>query len=175
MSQTLPTTRDAACQCDELQKATREIGCQTDCYVGRRTVATQLSKRALYNRKTTGSQATVATRRVAVGNNTSQFLPLCSSTPQKRRAGRDDGPQAKRSLLECPSLQESDVTSVSADPDDSSYLPSISSLDDTISDQSACMRVASTEEYGGVSHFWAAILRGICNCQLLSITQTHHL
>ncbi|KAL7406534.1 hypothetical protein ABVT39_021764 [Epinephelus coioides] len=82
-----------------------------------------------------GSQATVATRSVAVGNNTSQFLPLCSSTPQKRRAGRDDGPQAKRSLLECPSLQESDVTSVSADPDDSSYLPSISSLDDTISDQ----------------------------------------
>ncbi|XP_049890721.1 uncharacterized protein LOC126383968 [Epinephelus moara] len=37
------------------------------------------------------------------------------------------------------------------------------------------MRVASTEEYGGVSHFWAAILRGIYSCQLLSITQAHHL
>lgn len=52
--QSLPTTRETECQCDNMQKVTREVGCQTDRFVGKRTVATQLSKRTLSNRKSTG-------------------------------------------------------------------------------------------------------------------------
>nr|XP_055060014.1 THAP domain-containing protein 10-like [Misgurnus anguillicaudatus] len=47
------------CPCD-MQKVTREVGCQTDHFVGKRTVATQLSKEPLSNRKSTGSEATAA-------------------------------------------------------------------------------------------------------------------
>uniref|UniRef100_A0A672JS98 Uncharacterized protein n=1 Tax=Sinocyclocheilus grahami TaxID=75366 RepID=A0A672JS98_SINGR len=46
-----------------------------------------------------GSQATVATRSVAVGNTTSRLVPLCSSTPLKRKAVSPYRPQ-KCSLLE---------------------------------------------------------------------------
>ncbi len=35
------------CQCDNMQKVTREVGCQTDCFVGKRSVATQLSQSIL--------------------------------------------------------------------------------------------------------------------------------
>ncbi|XP_051953146.1 THAP domain-containing protein 10-like isoform X1 [Xyrauchen texanus] len=78
MTQSLPTTKETE---SFMHKVTREVGCQTDHFVGKRTVATQLSKRTLANIKSTGSQATVATKSVAVGNTTAMLLPLCSSTP----------------------------------------------------------------------------------------------
>ncbi|XP_028299462.1 uncharacterized protein LOC114461519 isoform X2 [Gouania willdenowi] len=40
-----PITRGAACRCGDVKKQTREIGCQTDDVVEKRTVATQVSKR----------------------------------------------------------------------------------------------------------------------------------
>lgn len=81
-----------------------------------------------------GSQATVATTSVAVGNTTFQFLQLCSSTPLKRKAVPPDGPPPKRPLLEFPSFQESEISSNFADPDESTYLPSMSELVDTTSE-----------------------------------------
>ncbi|XP_028330335.1 zinc finger and SCAN domain-containing protein 21-like isoform X2 [Gouania willdenowi] len=54
-----PTSREAACQCGDVKKNTREIGCQTDRVVGKRTVATQLSKIILVNRYSTGFPADV--------------------------------------------------------------------------------------------------------------------
>ncbi|XDV11893.1 hypothetical protein PO909_000688 [Leuciscus waleckii] len=124
MSQSLPATRETECQCDNMQKVTREVGCQTDLFVGKTTVATQLSKN-------TDSQATVATKSVAVGNTTSKLLPLCSSTTLKRKAVSPDRPP-KRSLLEFPSFQESVISLNMADPDD---LPSMSESVDTTSEQ----------------------------------------
>lgn len=71
---------------------------------------------------------------VAVGNTTSKLFPLCSSTPLKRKAVSPDRPP-KRSLLEFPSFQESVTSFNIADPDDSTYLPSMSQLFDTTSEQ----------------------------------------
>ncbi|XP_057195137.1 uncharacterized protein LOC130557432 isoform X2 [Triplophysa rosa] len=136
MSPSLPTTREMECQCDSMQKVTREVGCQTDRFVGKRTVATQLSKRTLNNRNTTGSQATVATRSVAVGTSTSKLLPICSSTPFKRKAVSPERPP-KRPLLEFPSFEESETSFNMADPDDCTYLPSMSELVDTTSEKAS--------------------------------------
>lgn len=56
----LPIKRETEeCPCD-MQKVTREVGCQTDNFVGKRTVATQLSKTPLSNRKSTGSEVTAS-------------------------------------------------------------------------------------------------------------------
>ncbi|XP_051727731.1 uncharacterized protein LOC127500556 isoform X3 [Ctenopharyngodon idella] len=134
MSQSLPTTRETKCQCDNMQKVTREVGCQTDHFEGERTVDTQLSKRTLSSGKNTGSQAMVAMRSVAVGNTTSKLPPLCSSTPLKRKAVSPDRPP-KRPLLEFPSFQESVNGFNMADPDDSTCLPSMSELVDTTSER----------------------------------------
>ncbi|XP_067294166.1 uncharacterized protein [Pseudorasbora parva] len=106
-----PTTRER----DYMQKVTREVGCQTDHFVGERTVATQLSKRT-----NTGSQAMVAS--------------LCSSAPLKRRAVSPDRPP-KRPLLEFPSFQEPVMSFNMADPNDSTCLPSMSELVDATSEQ----------------------------------------
>ncbi|XP_028303727.1 uncharacterized protein LOC114463975 isoform X6 [Gouania willdenowi] len=46
---------EAVCRCGDTKKDTREIGCQTDRFVGKRTVATQLSKIILVNRNSRGS------------------------------------------------------------------------------------------------------------------------
>lgn len=85
-------------------------------------------------RKNTGCQATVSTKSAALGNTTSKLIPLCSSTPLKRKAVSPDR-QPKRSLLEFPSFQESVTSFNIADPDDSTYLPSMSELFDTTSEQ----------------------------------------
>ncbi|XP_069022877.1 uncharacterized protein [Embiotoca jacksoni] len=122
-----PSSRDAECQCDLIHKMTRELGLQTDRFVGKKTVATQLSYRTLGSRKNAGSQATVATRTVGVGNTTSKRLPL------KRKAGPTDNPPNKRPLMEFLSFQESEIGSQLADLDDSTFLPSISELADTTS------------------------------------------
>lgn len=117
-----------------MQKVTREVGCQTDHFVEETTVTTKLSERTLADRKNTDSQATVATKSVAVGNTTSKLLPLCSSTTLKRKAVSPDRPP-KRSLLEFPSFQDSVISFNMADPDDSTFLPSMSGLGDTTSEQ----------------------------------------
>ncbi|XP_073337224.1 uncharacterized protein [Pagrus major] len=140
-----PTTREAACQCGDVKKDTREIECQTDRFVGKRPVATQLSKGTLVNRNSTGSQATVSTKSVAVGDTTFQFLPLQSSTPLKQKAVPEN-PPTKRPHLEFPSIQESEPSVSFVDPDDSSYLPMSESVD-TTSEQAPTKPVQDMVKY----------------------------
>ncbi len=82
-----------------------------------------------------GSQATVVTKTVAVGDTTSNVFGFLHSTPLKRKAPPPDDPQRKCPVLELSSFQECDISSSFADPDDSTFLPSMSDCADTTCEQ----------------------------------------
>ncbi|XP_041654025.1 uncharacterized protein LOC121516696 isoform X6 [Cheilinus undulatus] len=94
-----------------------EVRCQTDPSMGKRRAATQLSKRKLWKSRTTGCQATVSTRSVAVGNNEPLVLQFYTFTLLKQKTVSSDSPPTKHPLLHFPSAQECDVSSTLADPD----------------------------------------------------------
>ena len=75
-----------------------------------------------------GSQATVSTRSVAVGDTTYQFRPQQSSTPLKRKAVPPEITPTKRPHLEFSSIQESETSESFVDPDDSTYFPTAESF-----------------------------------------------
>ncbi|XP_058493987.1 uncharacterized protein LOC131465383 [Solea solea] len=132
--QSQPPTRETLSQPRSIQKATCEVGCQTDRIPGKRSVATQLSKLTLTNYRSAGCQATVATRSIAVGNIITPSPPL-SSTSVKRKAVSPDDRPAKHPLLELPSFPESVTTTILVDPDEPTQLPSMSELEKTASEQ----------------------------------------
>ena len=68
-----------------------------------------------------------------MGSTTLPLVPVASSTPHKRKAVPLDSPPTKRPLLELPSFQESEISY--ADPNDSTYHPSTSELDDTTGEE----------------------------------------
>ncbi|KAG7513654.1 hypothetical protein JOB18_013274 [Solea senegalensis] len=135
-TQSQPPTRETLSQPRSIQKATCEVGCQTDRIPGKRSVATQLSKLTLTNYRSAGCQANVATRSIAVGNIITPS-PSLSSTSVKRKAVSDvpDDRPAKHPLLELPSFPESVTTTILVDPDDPTQLPSMSELEKTASEQ----------------------------------------
>ncbi|XP_041654021.1 uncharacterized protein LOC121516696 isoform X2 [Cheilinus undulatus] len=115
--QSPPTTREIGCQCNDTLEFYREVRCQTDPSMGKRRAATQLSKRKLWKSRTTGCQATVSTRSVAVGNNEPLVLQFYTFTLLKQKTVSSDSPPTKHPLLHFPSAQECDVSSTLADPD----------------------------------------------------------
>lgn len=70
-----------------------------------------------------------------MGTSSSKLLPICSTSLKRKVVSTERAPLKECPLLEFPSFEVSETSFNMADPDVSTYLPSMFELVDTTSEQ----------------------------------------